>query len=153
HSMAQGAAWMVSMRWTIRAIGLVNSIILARILAPEDFGLVAMVTVVLGLLDSLIDAHVELALLRKREVERSLDDSAWTLQALTGAVKGLVYMGAGPLLAAYYGDPRVETIAFIIALRPAIEGFENIGQVNFRRELRFDKEFRYWVYRRVLTFF
>ena len=52
----------------------------------------------------------------------------------------------------YYGDPRVGTIAYIIALRPAIEGFENIGQVDFRRDLRFDLEFRYWVYRRLVTF-
>ena len=71
---------------------------------------------------------------------------------LTGVVKSVLFIGVAPLLAAYYGDPRVETITYIIALRPAIEGFENIGQVDFRRDLRFDKEFRYWVYRRLLTF-
>ena len=43
-------------------------------------------------------------------------------------------------------------VVYIIALRPGIEGFENIGQVDFRRELQFDKEFRYWVYRRLLSF-
>ena len=71
---------------------------------------------------------------------------------LSGLVKSGLFIAIAPLLAAYYGDPRVGTITYIIALRPAIEGFENIGQVDFRRDLQFDKEFRYWVYRRLLTF-
>src|SRR5262245_12017472 len=85
HSMARGAAWMVGMRSTIRAIGLINTIILARLLTPQDFGLVAMATVVIGLLDSMIESHVDLALLRNPGIGRTLYDSAWTLQTLTGA--------------------------------------------------------------------
>jgi O-antigen/teichoic acid export membrane protein len=112
-----------------------------------------MATVVVGFIDSLIDSHVDVALLRNPNVRRSDYDSAWTLQTLTGAAKSLTFIGVAPLLAAHYGDPRIATITYIIALRPVIEGFENIGQINFRRYLQFDKEFRYWVYRRVLTFF
>ena len=152
HSIAQGATWMVAMRWTIRSIGLLNTIILARVLTPQDFGLVAMATVVIGLLDAVTSVNVDLPLIRNRAVKRCHYDSAWTLQVLSGWVKCGLYLGIAPFLVKYYGDPRVGTVACIIALRPAIEGFENIGQVDFRRDLRFDKEFRYWVYRRLLTF-
>ena len=107
HSVAHGAAWMVGMRWTIRSIGLVNTIILARLLTPQDFGLVAMATVVIGLLDALTDVNVEVPLLRKRTIGRVYYDSAWTLQVLSGWVKSGLYIGIAPLLAAYYGDPRV----------------------------------------------
>ena len=75
---------MVGMRWTIRSIGLVNTIILARLLTPQDFGLVAMATVVIGLLDSVTDFNVELPLLRNRAIGRCHYDSAWTLQVLSG---------------------------------------------------------------------
>ena len=152
HSVAHGAAWMVGMRWTIRSIGLVNTIIIARLLVPEDFGLVAMATVVIGLLDAVTDPNVDFSLIRNRAVGRLHYDSAWTLQVISGWVKSGLLIGIAPLLAAYYGDPRIATITYIIALRPAIESFENIGQVNFRRDLQFDKDFRYWVYRRLLTF-
>jgi O-antigen/teichoic acid export membrane protein len=150
--MAQGATWMVGMRWVIRSIGLVNTIILARLLTPQDFGLVAMATVVIGLLDSVADVNVDLPLIRNRAIVRDHYDSAWTLQVLSGWAKSGLYIGVAPFLATYYGDPRVATITYIIALRPAIEGFENIGQVDFRRDLCFDTDFRYWVFRRLLTF-
>jgi lipopolysaccharide exporter len=152
HSIAQGATWMVAMRWTIRLIGLVNTVILARVLTPQDFGLVAMATVAIGLLDTVTGFNVDLPLIRNRVIGRYHYDSAWTLQVASGLIKSGLYLCVAPLLVKYYGDPRVGTVACIIALRPAIEGFENIGQVDFRRDLQFGKEFRYWVYRRLLAF-
>jgi O-antigen/teichoic acid export membrane protein len=143
---------MVAMRWTVRAIGLLNTIILARVLTPQDFGLVAMATVVIGLLDAVTSPDVDIPLIRNRAAKRCHYDSAWTLQVLSGCMQFILYVAISPLLVKYYGDARVGTIACIIALRPAIEGFENIGQVDFRRDLQFDKEFRYWVYRRLMTF-
>jgi O-antigen/teichoic acid export membrane protein len=142
---------MVAMRWTVRSIGLLNTVILARLLIPQDFGLVAMANVVLGLLDAVTNPNVDIPLIRGA-TGRSQYDSAWTLQVLAGWVKCGLYLAIAPLLVKYYGDPRVGTIACILAFRPAIEGFENIGQVDFRRHLQFDKEFRYWVYRRLLAF-
>ena len=140
------------MRWTVRSIGLLNTMILARLLTPQDFGLVAMAAVVIGVLDALTEPNVDIPLIRNSAAARSHYDSAWTLQVLSGLVKSVLYIGISPLIVMYYGDQRVGTIACILALRPAIEGFENIGQVDFRRSLRFDKEFLYWVYRRLLTF-
>src|SRR5262245_39972073 len=130
---------MVAMRWTIRLIGLVNTVILARVLTPGDFGLVAMATVAIGLLDAVTTVNVELPLIRNRAIGRPHYDSAWTLQVLSGLVKSGLYFAVAPLLVKYYGDPRVGTVVCIIALRPAIESFENIGQVDFRRDLQFDK--------------
>ena len=150
--MARGAVWMVGMRWTLRAIGLVNTIILARLLTPQDFGIIAMATVVVGLLDSLTDFRADVALLRDQAAGRSRYDSAWTLQVLSGFLKAGILIGLALALASYYGDLRVETVVVIIAVGAVIAGFENIGQVEFRRELRFATEFRYWVYRRILTF-
>ena len=67
-------------------------------------------------------------------------------------MKAGLLVGVAPLLASYYGDIRVERVIQLFALGAAVAGFENIGQVEFRRELHFAKEFRYWVYRRILTF-
>jgi len=143
---------MVLARVVDSLLGVLSTLVLARLLVPADFGLVAMATVVIGLLDAMTSVNVQLPLIRNRAVKRCDYDSAWTLQVLSGWVKCGLYIGIAPFLVKYYGDPRVGTVACIIAFGPAIEGFENIGQVNFRRDLRFDKEFRYWVYRRLLTF-
>jgi lipopolysaccharide exporter len=77
HSMARGAVWMVGMCWIIRAIGLLDTIILARLLTPADFGIVAMVAVAVSFLDSIADFSVETALVRSLVVGRGRYDSAW----------------------------------------------------------------------------
>ena len=55
---------MVGMRWGMRLIGLVSTIILARLLTPADFGIVAMAMVVVGLLEIIAFTGVDLALIR-----------------------------------------------------------------------------------------
>jgi len=150
--IVRGAAWMVAMRWLMRGIGLINIIILARILAPEDFGIIAMSAVVVELLMMLGDTNVDIALIREPATPRAIYDSAWTVQALCGlAVALLVVLAAQPLVA-YYRDPRVETVMYILALRPAILGFENVGVAEFRKSLDFAKEFRYGLWRRLSLF-
>lgn len=150
--MARGAIWMVAMRWAMRSIGLINTIIIARLLTPDDFGVVAMGMIVFGFLYIMTDANVDTALLRDTNAGRADYDSAWTLKVITGAVTTACLWGLAPLMAYYYGDERVTLVVQIIALRAFILGFENIGVVEFRRDLDFAKEFRYWVARRLSLF-
>ena len=151
-AMVRGAAWMVSMRWSIRAIGLVNTVILARLLTPEDFGIVAMAMIVVGLLTELAETNVEIALIRNRNADRADYDSAWTMKILTGALITGGLFAAAPFAAGYFGDDWVEIVIQIVALRALILGFENIGVVDFRRNLQFGLDFRYGVFRRLSLF-
>jgi lipopolysaccharide exporter len=143
---------MIAMRWLMRAIGLINTIVLARILTPDDFGIIAMSAVVVELLMMLGDTNVDIALIRDKDAKREIYDSAWTVQVLFGfAVAGLVLLAAHPL-ALYYDDPRVEIVMYVLALRPAILGLENVGVAEFRKSLDFAKEFRYGIWRRLSLF-
>ena len=49
RTLVRGAAWMVGQRWGIRLLGLLNTVVMARILMPSEYGIVAMATVVVGL--------------------------------------------------------------------------------------------------------
>lgn len=150
--IARGAAWMVGMRWLMRAIGLINTIVLARILSPDDFGIIAMSAIIVELLMMLGDTNVDIALIRDPKMSRGIYDSAWTIQVIFGLAVALIVVAATPALVAYYDDPRVALVMYILALRPAILGFENVGVVEFRKNLDFAKEFRYWIFRRLSLF-
>jgi O-antigen/teichoic acid export membrane protein len=150
--MAQGSAWMVAMRWTMRGIGLVSTIILARLLFPADFGLVAMAMVVIGFLEVFTHTGVDLALIRNPEPTRAHYDTAWTIEVLQGIALALVLVLVAPLAGVYFSEPRVVAVIRLLALRALIGGFENIGVVDFRRELEFDKEFRFGVYKKAISF-
>ncbi|MBF0307039.1 MAG: oligosaccharide flippase family protein, partial [Alphaproteobacteria bacterium] len=150
-AMARGAAWMLAMRWSLRLVGLINTIILARLLVPADFGVVAMATIVVGFVEMLSEANVDMALLRRADTARAHWDTAWTVQILTGlGATAALWLAAAPM-ATYYADPRVETVIQIVSLRAALIGFQNIGVVEFRRKLDFAREFRFWVWRRLST--
>ena len=83
-----GAFWTVGMRWAVKGIGFINTVIMARLLAPADYGLVAMAMLVVGLIGAVLDMGTEVALLRKDQVSKDEIDSAWTLQAIQGVLIG-----------------------------------------------------------------
>lgn len=148
--MARGAAWMVAMRWTVRGIGLINTIVIARLLTPADFGIVTMAWIVVEFLMVLTETNVDLALLRGNTFSRDYLDTAWTIKVISGTATMLVLLAIAPLAAHYYGDERIVWVIDIVALRALIMGFENIGVVEFRHKLQFAKEFRYWTLRRAI---
>ena len=150
--IARGAAWMVAMRWLMRGIGLINTVVVARILKPDDYGVMAMSAVVVELLMMLGDTNVDIALMREPGAPRHLYDSAWTVQVVFGLIAGAIVIAAAPLLAVYYHDPRVTMVMYVLAARPIILGFENVGVVEFRKSFDFAKEFRYSIFRRVSLF-
>lgn len=140
------------MRWLMRIIGLCNTVVIARILSPDDYGVMAMSAVIVELLMTLGDTNVDLALMREQGSPRPIYDSAWTVQVLFGLAACLIVVATAPLLATYYHDPRVTDVMYILALRPLILGFENVGVVEFRKNLDFAKEFRYSIFRRLSLF-
>lgn len=140
------------MRWTIRGIGLTSTIILARILYPEDFGLVAMAMVGIGFLEVFTHTGVDLALIRTPDVTRKHFDSAWTLEIGLGLTLATVLVLLAPLAALYFDEPRVVAVIRCLALRAAIGGFENVGVINFRRDLDFSREYRFQVLKKLVNF-
>lgn len=137
------------MRWVLKAMGFVNVIILARLLVPEDFGLIAMATILIGLVSTITDGSFDKVILRDPNSTPQTYNAAWTAQILAGLLATVIIFCCAPLLVIYAsGDPRLYAVLFVAGLRPAILGFENIGQVEFRRDFDFQKEFRYWIYRR-----
>jgi lipopolysaccharide exporter len=152
-ALATGAAWMVGMRWVLKLIGLVNTAILARVLTPEDFGVMAMAMVIIELAMVLTDGDFEVAVLRRSGAERDLYDSAWTVRLLAGAASAVLLLLCAAPVGLMFDDPRVSVVVAIGALRPLIAGLENIGTVDFRRNLDFAGEFRYVVLQRFISLF
>ncbi len=147
-----GAIWMVGMRWAMRLIGLVSTIILARLLTPEDFGVVALALIVNGFLEVVAWTGVDLALIRDRNATREHYDTAWTIQIMQGGIYATLLIIAAPFAVGYFDEPRTATVLYLLAVRAIVEGFQNIGVVAFRRDLDFAKEFRFGLYKKLMSF-
>ena len=152
RELAVGSAWMIGMRWAIRSVGLLSTVILARLLAPDDFGVVAMAMVAVAILQSFTQSGVDLALLRAESPQREHYDAAWTLEIIQGVGLAAVLFLSAPLVAGQLGDPRVTEVIRVLSVAALVGGFQNIGVVNFRRELNFRREFQFGVYKKLSTF-
>lgn len=145
----RGSAWSVLLRWGIRGIGLLNTIILARLLTPEDFGLVAMAMVVVAFLETVADLGIGVFLIRERNLTRAHSDTGWTLQVLQGLCIAAVVVATSPLLTLYFSEPRLLEALWVVAMAPAIRGFRNVGVELFLRNGNFRSDFRFRMLTRV----
>ena len=148
RALAHGSAWMVGLRWAVRGLGLLSTFVLARLLSPGDFGLVAMAMLVVGLVEVFGQAGQQLALIRIPEPTRADYDSAWTLGILVGVAVTLLLWLVAPLAALYFHEPRATWMVRLLALRPLLGALDNIGVVAFRAELRFSREFAFQILQR-----
>lgn len=150
--LASGAAWMIIARFATRAIGIVSTLILARVLMPEDFGLVAMATSLVALIELLRAFGFDTALIQNQAAARTHYDTAWTFNALFGVGAAmLVCLLAGPA-ADFYKEDRVVLVMWVLAVGIAMQGFENVGIVDFRKHLQFDREFVFALGSKVAAF-
>ncbi len=152
YNLFFGALWSVMSRWSMKVIGLVSTIILARLLTPEDFGVVAMASLVVGLLYSFSELGVQTYLIREKEVNTELCNTGWTLQVIQYSFIACLLVVLAPYAALYFDEPRVINIFYYLAIGSFIGGFINIGVVFFLKDLDFKKDFKFNVIKRILVF-
>src|SRR5687768_2805950 len=71
REVARGISWAVLMRWSIKFVGLLSTLILARLLSPADFGVAAMAMLIVGFLFAFTELGVSLHLIRAKEIDRA----------------------------------------------------------------------------------
>lgn len=138
---ARGAAFIVAGRFVMRVLGLVNTIILARLLAPADFGLVAVGFMAMQLLQGFSNIGLPQAVIRFRDAGRAELDTLFTLAIIRGAAVAFILVIAAPIAARFYGDARIAVVFCALAVFPIVQGFGNPRFFEFERELDFSKEF------------
>ncbi|WP_193369758.1 lipopolysaccharide biosynthesis protein [Pelagibius marinus] len=147
--MVRGATWMIGLRFADRCVGFLSTIVLARLLMPADFGLVALATALMAAVSVFSEFGLELALIQNQEADRRHYDTAWTLGLLRGSVACAGILLAAQPLAAFLENPRLENVILVLAVVPLLQSLNNIGTVAFRKELTLNKEFVFRIVPRI----
>ncbi len=143
---------MLFARFGVRAIGFISTIILARLLVPEDFGLVALAAVVVAGLEAMSELSFNVYLIANQGGDRRHYDTIWTLQIVRGLlIATILYFGA-EWIAHFFEDERIADVAEWIALAVLISGFENTGIVDFQKDFRFSRDFVWMVGSKLVSF-
>lgn len=138
----RGAALAVLMQWSMRVIGLVSVLILARLLTPHDFGIIGLAMAAVALVEILGQVGLYQALLRIEKPERAHLDTAWTIQLILFFAMGVVTIALAPIAAWAYDKPVLAWVIAALATRFFFFALYNIGIVDFERHFQFGRDMK-----------
>lgn len=133
--------WRFAERCGAQAVSFLVSIILARLLAPEDYGTIALVTVFTTILQVFVDSGLGTALIQKKDAD-DLDFSSVFYFNLAACL--VLYAGifaAAPAIAAFYDDAALTPVVRALSLTVVVSGVRNIQQSYVSRHLLFKRFF------------
>lgn len=140
--MAKGAGWVIFLRWGERGLAFCRTIILARLLVPADFGLVALALMIVGIVEALSKIRPDFALIHNTQAKRRHYDTVWTFTIIRGALVAVGLVLVAKPSAQYFDAPELEAVVYCLAFVIFVEGFANVGAVDFYKDLTFDKVFK-----------
>ncbi len=142
-----GVGWSASSSIAGQVIGLIRSIVIARLLLPEDFGLLGMALTVIAGLSALTTIGLDQSILSNKFADqRSLNshlNTVWSAELVRSLVLTLLVIACAYPLASFYGQPRLRLIIPVLSLSILIQGFQNIGMVILRKQVGFTRIFWY----------
>lgn len=133
-----GAMWTSSSIVVVTVLQLLQITLLARILDPADFGLMALVLVVYGFVQAFVDMGVGNAVIHHKDLDKRHLSSVYWLNVLVGLALFLLVAGTAPLLALFFEDARLAGLLRLTAVGFLIVPIGQLFQVLLQRELRFD---------------
>jgi lipopolysaccharide exporter len=150
--MTKGAIWMVLFKLVERSLGLLSTLILARLLLPSDFGVVAMALSFIAMAELLTAVGFDVALIQKKNATTEHYNTAWTGNVVIGlSITALMLVLAIPI-AHFYDRQELVPVVCLLALGPLLTGTENIGVVAFRKDMDFRREFKFQISRKLISF-
>jgi lipopolysaccharide exporter len=139
----RASAIVIIERFVIKGVQFVRTIILARLLFPEDLGLFGLAAVSLGIIDVLFHSGFNSALIREKDNVEKYLHTAWTVQVIRNSILATVVFLTAPYFGNFFEHPEVIPFIRVMALTLLIDGFVNIGAVLFQKDLAYNKRFVY----------
>ena len=140
EQVLRGGFWLVLSDALTTGAGIIKVALVARLLAPGDFGLFGIALVVQRLVEAFTETGIMLALIQKRGDVRPYLDTAWTLQVLRGAFVCLLLILIAPLGGRFFGSPEAVAAIRCVGLSTLLWGMVNPAVIHVRRDLRFNAD-------------
>lgn len=137
HKTLKGTIWSSIERFSVQGIAFVVMIIMARILTPEDYGLVGMLTVFIAISQSLVDSGFSQALIRKQNRSEVDNSTVFYFNIAVGIALYLILFFCAPLIAKFYDEPILVPLTRIISLSIIINSFVVVQRALFIVEIDF----------------
>lgn len=133
--------WRFAERCGAQLVSFIVSIVLARILVPEDYGTIALVTVFTAILQVFVDSGLGTALIQKKDADEIDFSSVFYFNFVVCLILYLGMFAAAPFIADFYGDVTLVPVIRILSLTIVISGVKGIQQAYVSRNMLFKRFF------------
>lgn len=135
-----------------RGLGMISMLILARILTPDDFGLVSICTLAVFLFHAVSDVGAKQYIIRAKTIDDDLINTAWTLNILIKGLIWLVFFIFTPEIAAFMDKPEIENPLRFLSIILIVGLISNPGIWLFSRDLNYKPLFKIDISSKLISF-
>ena len=133
--------WRYAERFLAQIVTFVVSMVLARILGPKEFGVVALINVIVGFLDVFSTRGFNQALIQKDNIDDLDYSTIFIFNMCINSILYLIVFAASPIIANFYDDNNLVWMIRVLSIRILITGFNAIQQAYVQRNMLFKKFF------------
>jgi teichuronic acid exporter len=130
-------AWSMSGSLAHHVVTLGTAVILARLLEPEDFGLVGMLALIFGLTSMMVDGGFITALVQRRSLDRELSSTVFFFNVGMGFYLALAVILGAPFIASFFQEPVLAPLASLLSITLIINALAVVQVAHLMRGLRF----------------
>lgn len=139
--IARGVLWAAVTSISAKVATLLSAVLLARLLDPSDFGLLALATALVTISQYATQTGFESAIIQRQDKPEELLNAAWTFELVRCSILFAIIFASAPLLGTFFGESRAVGVIRAVGLTILLQGFRNVGAVYFRKHFDFHKQF------------
>jgi len=132
-----GVKWTTFSTVVVNILQLIQLAILARLLDPTAFGLMAIVMVIVGFSQAFLDMGISNAIIHKQEISQEQLSTLYWVNVIAGALIFLVVCGVSPFVAIFYHQPELTKLIILLGTTFLIQPFGQQFMMLWQKELRF----------------
>lgn len=129
--------WSALGRISQQGLGLLVAMVLSRLLLPEAFGLIAMLTVVIGFASIFADSGLGAALIQRSEISDNHIKTSLTLNVSIGLLLSILLFASAPALAQFYSAPQLEPLARVLSISFILSSLGIVPRALATRQFKF----------------
>lgn len=137
RKIAKGVLWSSVERFSVQIVTFGLGLVIARLLTPSDYGVIAMISVFLALSGAFIDSGFSLALVRKIDRTEADNATAFYFNILVGVLVYIILFVTAPLIASFFDVPLLKQITRVAALSMIFNSFGIVQQAVLTSRMDF----------------
>lgn len=134
---ANSVMWSAVERFSVQGIQFILTIIIARLVSPSDYGLIAMLGIFLAIAQTFIDSGFSNALIQKQDRTETDFSTVFYFNIVVGVVVYLLLYLCSPFIASFYNEPKLDLVTKVVGLNLIISSFSVVQRAKLTIALNF----------------